>query len=520
MMPIYTRCTPPLLASIALLGLLAGACDRDEASPASEPAAPPPQPASTVETTADEPLQVEGTLTTTTGRELQFKQAFDAAHIRDLAVCDGRLFAVANGGRVVEWDTKTLTPKQTLDAYGAVTTLDASDGILFAGTADGRLIRSTCDGRDPVTSPEPSWPVRSVRLDVRSKKRGFVVYEVPPTKANKLEGPAVSVALVDLETGRATREPFQRPVADRAVTFGFVDYRGELWFGLTPPSGRSSIWFMERFDAAQPPLAGLGDDDVIRGLIQMSREVWGYGGSKDGTRGLIYRVDTNRAVPMWDGEKAWFGERPGGDLPEHPIVAMHKRGRGLVVASTHAVYSVDAELRRWKRLLANDPIDGVLRTASTPVVAGERIFVGTHDGLVAIDENGWRRATVQQFRPLATGDEVATELTWRGRVWTATNRGLQSRTLGGKKATNFRSGPRRNVTGLFADTSDRLWVFADDGVWLFDGIARGQQQRWDATKVGLAPDHVVTAAPGGTPDSIAVTTSYDAEYRLRVTPRD
>lgn len=504
------------LLPLLLCTLVASACD-EKSKPAStnNTTTPAPKPASPP-AGADERLQISGSLESKSGLTLQYKQAFDGGHITDLAACSGQLFARTDGGRIVEWDPKTRKVKQVLRDFGAVTSIDASDSILLAGTADGRLLRSTCEGREPVASPEPSLAAHWVHLDVRSQTRAFVFYREPATPVNKLPGTMVNVALVDLETGRATREPFRRAWPAAGVQLGgFVDYRGELWFTLTPEAARSTVWYLERFDETQPDLAGFGEE-VMRGFIQMSREVWGFGGSVDGASGFIYRVDTNRAKPLWDGEKAWFGSRPGGDVPSRPIVGLHKRGTDLIVISSDAVYRTDKELRRWRRLTAADARENVLHTATNSVELLDTIFVGTQHGLVAIDDERWERFTVPESNDRSDPPALAKSVSWGGADWGIGKRDRLTVSVDGKKQRKPLSRPKRAVSGFFVDASDRLFIFADDGLWMLTGVEKEQQHQWDVTDLGIAANVVKGVGEGGKNDVLEISTSYGGHFRLRV----
>lgn len=460
--------TATILAALALFG-----CDK--------PLPPDPvEPAPVVATlnTDPTPVSIEGTIAGTPGPALHWEHAINAANIAEIAICEGRLYALSQG-RIVEWDAQALVPKRVLTDFAGVSSIDAHKDILFAGTSDGRLLRSFCDGGAPELSPDADLEVLAVRADVRSRTRGLVAYREPPTAENELDGVHVVVAHVDFDTGHGLREAFARPMREDDSVSLFVDYRGANYFSLGAPGKRGTAWFLDRFDDAQPPIENLPTNVDLRGLAQLSRQVWVFGGATDGGSARIFRVDTQRARPMWDGKEAWFGEQPGGDLPKAPISALIQRKGDVLLVAGDGAYRVDMELRRWTKLLNSDPKPEALATTTRLLALGDNHVVGTPDGIVMFGDREWRRSTVAQHAatpPQLT--RVTTTAQWGGETWSASDNGVLA------NKTRVAAGPSAKVRALFGGES-ALWVFADDGLWRMTGKTAKDVARWNTTADGF-----------------------------------
>lgn len=496
----------------ALIGVIVCAlCGCDEPPSAGPPRAPKEPPARP-SPKAQGAISASGTQTAGEW-ELSWTQTVSAGVATDLAVCGKRAMTVTADGRVVTWDLGTLVPTGVLDGYAAATAIAADGERLLVGTADGRLLRANCNSTSPRASRNRGLPVRVLKLDARAKNRAFMVYDEEPSEDNKLKGPHINAALVDYKTGNSIHRPFRVSSTLDAEPRAFVDYRGEAWLSLAKQGESTRAWYLERFDKTQPAVEGL-DGTAVQGFAQVSRHVWVYGGSSEGP--VIARVDSGRAKPMLIGEEAWFGSRPGGDLPAGPIRAMTTIRKDLIIAAGTGAFRVDQELRRWHRIPAAD--DGVRITGpvTDPIVRGDEMLIGTPDGLVAISRTNWRRGTAESAPDAPVLSEPVDKVNWRGEVFSASKRGVMQQRSETAKARRVRRGPRGKVDALLKDGRGRLWAFGPDRIWVMEGLKRKQTHKFSARALGLSSELIEGIEP--TDDGVSVRTSYGAHITLTAGP--
>ncbi len=456
--------------AVALVLLSLTGCDDKPADGGPQKAAPPP--VSRVTTAYPEPMDARGEVD-----GLSWKHVVDAARITGMARCGKHVYTTTESGRVVVWEPEMTRAREIVpDIHGATTVHAVSDGVLF-GLTSGRLLFATCDLENRVESRQVTkGRIDFAALDPRSKTRAFVI------SVDQEPGTA-RAALMEFPRGRNVHPPFEAKLAEGSETLGFLDYKAELWFSVVRPAS-SELWYLERFDPRAPSIDDLPDRARIEGLAQVQREVWAYGSHGPDSRGFIARVDTGRASMKWDGREAWFGTRPGGDVPtDVPILAVLHALKSIWVVTAADVYVADLQLRRWKKIPGGMPAG--VKKITGHAVAGDRIFFTTPAGMLEVTTSSLTLRNIPPAEPRQQSSDPPVSLLWRGARLDVDGGSLR-----------VTDGPAldakvKNPLWIATDGLDRLWVLGEEDIYLFDA-PDSTPRRWDApfrtpvNAVGLA----------------------------------
>lgn len=480
----YRTSKQTLATVVAAIALAAPACDKDAAPKDHAAATARKAPINVVRSAAAEPLVVRGEV-----NGVLWKHVFDGNAITDLTACGERIYANTAAGRVVRWNPKSMTVEEVVEAFGAVSAIDAAPDGLLAGSSLGRLSMATCDLETIESGLEDLLPVQFTALDPRSKTRALTIF-----REVRKGAPTAVASLVDLRTGRGIHPPFATPQPDGAAVTGFVDYKGELWMGLSTRTGGSKIWYLERFDVEQQGVRDLAADLELLGIQQIRRQVWAFGARDDRSSGFIARVDTGSAQLKWDGAKAWFGSVPGGDVPVgKPITYVLQHGDDLLVFVPDGIYRTDLELRRWKRLTGPDT------TAAEPFrrVGGhaehdEALLVGSAVGLVKIEDDRWELSRIPDTTATRPNDAAPTAAWWGERRYEIVDGDLRiTRNATGATAPSVIDDP----VALAADPAGRLWIVGDTKIAVLDQPDSGDALTIDAETIGVDLTTIVALTP-------------------------
>jgi hypothetical protein len=461
------------------------------------------------------PAQATGTVPGDEGtRTLAWTHRFDANSIVSAAACGGWFYTATASGRLVRYDLKTMSLEQTVSTVHSVTSVNAVSGELIVGTEHGRLIHADCRLTRPKETPETLYPVRYAQLDPRSRhdKRAFVIFQRTPgheteSDHDPIDADTLVAAHLDLGTGRAISDPFEVARPSDAGPLGFVDYRGDFWMGLSADRGASPIWSLKRF-GDPPSVEGLEDAPRLNGFAQVGREVWAYFGSRQ--TGYVVRVDTNRARTLWNGEKFKTGEHAGGDVPKNqPVTLVIPRGERLVVLTPDAVYDTDIEMRRWKKRGPSSPTP-LFNDVRGWGERGDGFLIATADGLVLIDDEGWKKQVVPTPVDPDERTPPVREVEWAESTLIGSDDGLVSTSESGDPVEVDLDEP---VFGMLIDELDRLWIVTAEALYVARQGSEGPEMtRWELDPTGLHAERIVSLRT--TRDGLAIQTDDGAQWDL------
>mgnify|MGYP006188622027 CR=1 FL=1 len=479
----YRTSKHTLAALVATIALATPACDKGAAPRDHAAATAKKAPLNVVRSAAAEPLVVRGEV-----EGVLWKHVFDGNAITGLEACGDHVYANTAAGRVVRWNTKAMTVEEVVEAFGAVSAIDAAPDGLLAGSSLGRLSMATCGLKTVESGLDDLLPVQFTALDPRSKTRALTIFH----ELRKGEPSAVA-SLVDLRTGRGIHPPFATPQPQGATLSGFVDYKGELWMGLSTRTGGSKLWYLERFDVEQHGVQDLADDLELLGLQQIRRQVWAFGARDDRSSGFIARVDTGTAQLKWDGARAWFGSVPGGDVPTgRPITYILQDGEDLLVFVPDGIYRTDLELRRWKRLAGPDSRDASpFRRVGGHVNRGESILVGSAEGLIKIDDDRWELSRVPAITATPPNDAAPTAAWWGERRYEIVDGEL--RITKNREDAEVPSAIDRPAA-VAVDSAGRLWIVGHERIAVLSDPNNTAARTLDTGAIGVDLTQIASVA--------------------------
>lgn len=503
-----------LISSLVAAATLTAACD-DKKPPATTEKSDSPRPERPFESAGTKPLEATGEVADD-GWTLEWKHTFDGNEIVDAALCKQELLTVTNSGRIVSWAPDKMVPLGVISNVGTASAIDVRGDEAVIGTTTGDFVAGDCRFAEPSPAANSGFEVIHLTIDPRAKMRALVIMRRP---GEEDESDRAMATHVDLHSGKGLRKPYEVDIAAGAEIQGFVDYKGELWLAATTDE-RTRVWYLERFDSDQPLVRGLDDGQRLAGFTQVRGEVWGYGRHEGDGKGLIARIDASAKVKtIWDGEKAWFGEQPGGDIPSgEPVTGVIQDGDQLYVLTPASVRRTDIDMRRWRVIPAASGATSPLQHVRGTYKVGDGFVVATANGLARITKDEWKLWRLPQYdAPKDQFTAFGAGAIWNDAEYTV-NDGVLSRTR--PNASKDEKKPHRvreEVVAAFVDGADQLWVLGREHVYLLMVKDNGDvdKKRWKNRAIGIDPARATGFAPSRDGGSIALRMRGGDVMKLR-----